>query len=181
MRAQITSRPAPVAARVDPAVHAWQSHPDDGARLGVLFVHGFTGNPAALRPWAERTADAGYGVSLPRLPGHGTSWREMTVTRWPDWYAVAERAYDDLRARYDRVVVAGLSMGGALALRIAEHHDVAGVVLVNPAIATTDPRYRALGVLRHAVRSIPPSAATSPNPARTSTATRARRWPPPIP
>nr|WP_300148770.1 alpha/beta fold hydrolase [Propionicimonas sp.] len=115
--------------------HAQPLH-TGGGRIGVLFCHGFTGSPWSLLEWARVTADAGYRVSLPRLPGHGTSWQELNLTTWRDWYAAVERAFLDLRANCDRVFVAGLSMGGALALRLAEKYpdDVAGLVLVNPAV-----------------------------------------------
>jgi carboxylesterase len=110
--------------------------PSGSGDVGVLFLHGFTASPWTLREWATRTAADGYRVSVPRLPGHGTSWRELEVTDGRDWYAAAERAFLDLRASCQMVFVAGLSMGGALALRLAEHHpdDVAGLVLVNPAL-----------------------------------------------
>jgi carboxylesterase len=83
----------------------------DGGRVGVLFCHGFTGSPWSLREWAQVTADAGYRVSLPRLPGHGTTWQELNVTEWRDWYGEAEQAFLELRAHCDTVFVAGLSMG----------------------------------------------------------------------
>lgn len=105
-------------------------------RVGVLFCHGFTGSPWSLLEWARATADAGHRVALPRLPGHGTSWQEMNLTGWQDWYSTAEREFHELRDQCDQVFVAGLSMGGALALRLAERYpdDVAGLVLVNPAV-----------------------------------------------
>mgnify|MGYP000850283013 CR=1 FL=1 len=108
----------------------------EGGRVGVLFCHGFTGSPWSLREWAKVTADAGYRVSLPRLPGHGTSWQELNVTGWRDWYAVVEREFLELRASTDVVFVTGLSMGGALALRLAEKYpdEISGLVLVNPAV-----------------------------------------------
>ena len=118
-----------------------QPYSTDTGSVGVLFVHGFTGSPASLRPWAEAVGAAGYRVSLPRLPGHGTTWQELAVTSWTDWYAGAERAYTELAAVCDRVIVAGLSMGGALSLRLAAHHpEVAGLVLVNPALGSVDRR-----------------------------------------
>ena len=64
----------------------------DGGGTGVLLCHGFTGSPHSLRPWAEYLAAAGLSVSLPRLPGHGTTWHEMARTRWGDWYAELDRA-----------------------------------------------------------------------------------------
>jgi len=67
-------------------------------------------------------ADAGFTVELPLLPGHGTSIEDMVTTRWADWSAAAERAYEELAARCSAVVVAGLSMGGTLTLWLAERH-----------------------------------------------------------
>jgi carboxylesterase len=104
-----------------------------GSRDGVLVLHGFTGNPQSMRPLATAFADAGYSVELPRLPGHGTSVEDMMTTSWADWSGAALAAYDELAARCDRVLVAGLSMGGGLSLYVAEERpDVVGLVLINP-------------------------------------------------
>lgn len=105
-------------------------------KVGVLFCHGFTGSPWSLLEWAKTTEAAGYRVSLPRLPGHGTTWQDMNLTGWQDWYCTVERAFDDLRAECDQVFIAGLSMGGSLALRLAEKRgdQVSGLILVNPAV-----------------------------------------------
>jgi carboxylesterase len=129
----------------------------EGGDVGVLLSHGFTGSPQSLRPWAEHLADAGLTVSLPLLPGHGTRWQDMQLTCWEDWYAELDRAFDRLRARCRAVFVMGLSMGGTLALRLAQQRgdEVAGVVLVNPSVRADDPRLRLLPVLRHVVPSFP--------------------------
>jgi carboxylesterase len=102
---------------------------------GALVVHGFTGNPQSMRPLAEAFAAAGYTVELPLLPGHGTTVEDMIPTRWEDWSGAAEAAYDELAARVDKVVVAGLSMGGTITTWLATRHpEIAGIVLVNAAI-----------------------------------------------
>lgn len=122
---------------------------------GVLFVHGFTGSPASLRPWAESTAAAGHRVSLPLLPGHGTRWQDLAATTWRDWYACVDHELSSLRAECPRVHVAGLSMGGALALMLAERRpdDVEGLVLVNPALTAANPFVPVAGILKHLVPS----------------------------
>lgn len=104
--------------------------------VGVLFCHGFTGSPWSLLEWAKYTQAAGHRVAVPRLPGHGTSWQEMNLTGWQDWYSCVEREFLSLRGQCEQVFVTGLSMGGGLALRLAERYpdDVAGLVLVNPAV-----------------------------------------------
>ncbi|MGN6252331.1 MAG: alpha/beta hydrolase [Marmoricola sp.] len=128
----------------------------DGRRVGVLLSHGFTGSPASMRPWGEHLAAQGYAVEVPRLPGHGTTWQDMVGTRWEDWRGEIERAYAALQARVDTVVVGGLSMGGTLALALAARHpEIAGLVLVNPAVASTNKQLLAVPVLQHVVRSMP--------------------------
>jgi carboxylesterase len=128
----------------------------DGGRTGMLLCHGLTGSPASLRPWAEYLTAAGLTVHAPLLPGHGTTWQELNTTRWPDWFSTVERALFSLHDRCDHVFVGGLSMGGCLALRLAEVHGsaVSGLVLVNPAIASGDKRLRALPVLHWMVPSL---------------------------
>ncbi len=137
--------------------HADAVPADDGQRVGVLLVHGFTGSPASMVPWGRSLAERGYGVAVPRLPGHGTTWQECNRTRWADWYGEADRAFEKLRANCDQVVVGGLSMGGGLALRIAADRgrEVAGLVLVNPAVSTERKDVLALPVLQHVIPSFP--------------------------
>jgi carboxylesterase len=129
----------------------------DGGRTGLLLSHGFTGSPASMRPWGQALADAGCTVRVPRLPGHGTTWQELNLTRWQDWYAEVDRQLSELRERCDHVAVAGLSMGGTLALRLAEQRpaDVDALLLVNPAVASTNKQLLALPLLRHVVASLP--------------------------
>ncbi|MBO0845436.1 MAG: alpha/beta fold hydrolase [Nocardioides sp.] len=127
-----------------------------GRPVGVLLVHGYTGSPASMRPWAQALADRGYAVEVPLLPGHGTRWQDLNRVSWTEWYAEAEAAFDRLHQSCDAVVVGGLSMGGSVALRLAEEHgdQVAGVVLVNPFVSSTRKELVALPVLKHVVPSL---------------------------
>ncbi|MDP3893923.1 carboxylesterase [Nocardioides sp.] len=128
-----------------------------GRRIGVLLSHGFTGSPASIKPWGEALAARGYAVEVPRLPGHGTTWREMNTTSWSDWYAAVGRALDKLVAENDQVVVGGLSMGGALALQLAADRpgDVSGLILVNAAVTSTNKQLLAVPLLKHAIAGMP--------------------------
>lgn len=119
---------------------------------GVLVLHGFTGNPGSMRGLAEACAAAGFHVELPQLAGHGTAIEDMIPTRWADWTADADTAYATLAARASRIVVMGLSMGGALTLWVgAQHPEVRGLVCVNP--ATQPQPDEVLGMLRTMIDS----------------------------
>lgn len=111
----------------------------DGNAVGVLVVHGFTGSPCSMRPVATALADEGYTVTLPRLPGHGTTVQDMITTGWADWIGEVELAYQALAMACEKVFVIGLSMGGTLTLELAtKHAEIAGIVVIN-APSTTDP------------------------------------------
>jgi esterase/lipase len=128
--------PTGVMPGAEPFAFAGQDGPD--GRTGVLLVHGFTGTPMSMRLWGEYLAAEGFAVRCPLLPGHGTRWQDCNASTHDQWTATVESAFDELAAECDRVFVAGLSMGGTLATRLAQVRpdDVAGLLLVNPALLT---------------------------------------------
>ncbi|MER6674202.1 alpha/beta hydrolase [Streptomyces sp. NPDC000983] len=138
-----------------PVLPGAEPYRHEGGEVSVLLCHGFTGSPQSLRPWAEYLAARGLTVSLPLLPGHGTRWEDLRLTGWQDWYAEVDRELAALRERSSHLFVVGLSMGGALALRLAAKHGDAidGVVVVNPANKVHGAAARALPVVRHLVPS----------------------------
>ncbi len=134
---------------IEPIWASGGTGPLEGA--GVLVCHGFSGTPASVRDWALHLADLGAAVACPLLPGHGTTWQQMAMTTHDDWYSVLPPALDWLAERSRKRFVTGLSMGGSLALRVAQREAVSGVVLVNPSIGTDSPIYRFAGALSRIV------------------------------
>jgi carboxylesterase len=141
-----------------PGAEPWRSGPEQ-ASTGVLLCHGFTGSPQSMRPWGEYLAGRHpeFAIELPLLPGHGRPWRELQKTGWEDWFGTLDQAFTQLKARCGQVFVMGLSMGGGLALRLAEQHpaEVAGLVLVNPSVTRNKPAEALLPVISKVVASIP--------------------------
>ena len=134
-----------------------ESFSADGGPVGVLVCHGFTGSPRTVRPWAEHLSAAGLTVRAPRLPGHGTTWQDLGRTRWQDWYGAAERAFTELSGTCEQVFVAGLSLGGCLAFRLAQTQGtrVSGLVVVNPSLAPDTRLFLLAPVLKHVPWSVP--------------------------
>ncbi|BCT75917.1 esterase [Sinomonas cyclohexanicum] len=128
---------------------------DSPSTIGVALSHGFTGELVSVTPWADALREAGFRVSAPLLPGHGTSVDDLARTHWRDWYDAYEAAYLELAGECETVVAAGLSMGGALALRLAAHHPVGAVTVVNPALVVDDPRSHLSAVLRYVKKTTP--------------------------
>lgn len=129
---------------------------DAGSSTAVLFLHGLTGSPVSWVPIARAIAAEGIDVSVPQLPGHGTTWQDMGATGWADWLGEARTELGRLQADHDRVIVVGLSMGGALTLAMAAAEGAPDeIIVVNPALYVDSPFAPLLPVLRHVVRTIP--------------------------
>ena len=104
--------------------------------IGVLLVHGFTGSPASMRPWAEYLNQKGYTVRVPLLPGHGTKPEDLNEVTWDQWPAKVEAELEELFKSCSKVFICGLSMGGGTTLNVATRlsQKLSGIILVNPMI-----------------------------------------------
>src|SRR4029077_8373999 len=106
---------------------------DDTQGYVVLF-HGLAANKKIMSYLAHGFASENLRVFVPDLPGHGR-------TPGPFSFERAESCADSLvreliaRGAIDaqRTILAGHSLGGAIAIRVAARVGVAGVVAVSPA------------------------------------------------
>lgn len=118
-------------------IRDWDA-PGSGAKkkIGVLLIHGFTGSPAGMRPWAEYLNNLGYTVRTPLLPGHGTRPEDLNLVKWQEWPAKVEAELTILLQSCEKVFICGLSMGGGTTLNVAARYSrqLAGIILVNPMI-----------------------------------------------
>lgn len=102
---------------------------------GVLLLHGFGDTPQTFQLLAEHLHSAGFGVRAPLLPGHGRSVEKFVSSRGGQWIDFARQELAELRQRYARVGLTGLSMGGAIAAVLAaENLDLPALVLIAPYI-----------------------------------------------
>jgi carboxylesterase len=113
---------------------------------GALVLHGLTGSPQSVAGLGAALEAAGFSVEVPTLPGHATSPEDLARCGWADWETAADRAYAALARRAGGpVVVAGLSMGAALAAAVAAARpEVSGLVAVNPLVDPPAPAFQAL-------------------------------------
>ena len=103
--------------------------------VGVLLSHGFTATTAEVRPLARILHQAGYTVSGPLLPGHGSIPQDANRYTWQDWTAAIAMATRELQEGCTQIFLGGESMGGLLALfQAAQMPQAVGVLLYAPAI-----------------------------------------------
>lgn len=118
----------------------------DGGEHGVLLIHGFTGSPAHMRLIGEDLAEEGFSVRGILLPGHGTKPGDMKNVGWQDWVHSVRMAAREMRKTYRHFSVAGLSMGGVLALLLAEEMDVDACITLAAPLRIFNP-FRRLALL----------------------------------
>lgn len=107
----------------------------EGGRHGVVLFHGFTGSAGHMRPLGEALNAQGFTVRGINLPGHASSMEDMARFTWQDWLQAAKTAVLEMKERCPRVSVAGLSMGGDLALIVAEQMQVTACVPISAPMA----------------------------------------------
>ena len=108
----------------------------EGTDTGVVLLHAYTGSPNDMNFMGRALQRAGYGVYAPLFTGHGTIEPMDILTKGnPDiWWAEASAAVSHMTAKYDRVFVFGLSLGGIFAMKALEILPVvtAGGVFSSP-------------------------------------------------
>jgi len=119
--------------------------PDDRSPPSCLVLHGLGGGPYELEPLIGELKRRGLVIQAPVLPGHEGPGPTMPDSRWTDWAAKAEAAFDDLAASGSPVAVIGFSTGGTLSLYLSSRRPVAKQILMAPFLAI---RYTGLILLR---------------------------------
>ncbi len=74
----------PIIPKAEPLFHK-------AGKKGVLLIHGFLGSPFEMKYLANRFIQNGFTVSVPRLPGHGTSLEDMARFTGSDWLGEENR------------------------------------------------------------------------------------------
>ena len=87
--------------------------------ISCLILHGLGGGPYELEPLIAALESAGLVVAAPVLPGHDVPGPTMPSSKWTDWAATAEAAFDELAMASGPGAVIGFSTGATLALYLA--------------------------------------------------------------
>ena len=102
-----------------------------GGKTGCVLVHGFTGTPKEMRLMGDYLKENEIAAIGVRLAGHATQISDMVRTRWRDWLVSVEDGINLLSDSCDNIFVAGLSLGGILALMAASQYDIDGIIAIS--------------------------------------------------
>ncbi|WP_129408897.1 alpha/beta hydrolase [Marinitoga lauensis] len=125
-----------------------------GGDIAILLIHGYTGTPHDMYYLGQRLNEAGFTVSIPRLPGHGTNSIDFLNSNWKDWLRRVLDSYIELKTKYRKVYVSGLSMGGVLTLLLAAQFNPEKIALAAPALEATDWRLKLTPIMKIFVKRL---------------------------
>ncbi|WP_440894878.1 alpha/beta hydrolase [Amphibacillus sp. Q70] len=111
-------------------------------KKAVLLLHGFTGHSADVRMLGRFLQKQGYTTYAPIYRGHGKGPEALTEGGAKEWWADVQEAYQTLKDQgYQKIAVAGLSLGGVLGLKLAYSEPVMGIIpMCTPMILGQDHR-----------------------------------------
>lgn len=115
-----------------------------GVARGALVLHGYGDTPQSVQALCDALARAGYAVEAPLLPGHGRTLASLNRADERQWLSEARAAWLAMRSRHGTCVLAGQSMGGALAVLLAAETPPAALVLSAPLLSATPAFSRAV-------------------------------------
>jgi carboxylesterase len=95
---------------------------------GVLLVHGLNGSTSDMTELQSILEARDIVTKNMLLPGHGQRVRDLFTVGWEDWAQAVRHELSLLKEQCTIVFLVGHSLGGALALHIAAHEEIAGVV-----------------------------------------------------
>jgi fermentation-respiration switch protein FrsA (DUF1100 family) len=122
--------------------------PTAGAPRALLFLHGNAGNASHRLPNAMLLARLGIHVLLLDYRGYGASeGRASEEGLYADARAGLAHLIDERGIDPDRIVVFGRSLGGAVAVDLAQDRELAGVVLESTFSSISDVARGMLGGL----------------------------------
>ena len=126
-----------------PVIDGAESFFIKGNSVGLLLSHGFLGTPQSVKDLGEQFAELGYTVYAPRLKGHGTHYKDVEKATYEEWFSDLEKGYQRLKGHCSVIYGVGQSMGGTLAILLAnKHQGIDGLILINAALSV--PSYESL-------------------------------------
>ncbi len=99
--------------------------------MGVLLIHGFEGSSYEMKELGNFLSSMGFTISIPLLPGHGTSINDLVHTDFKIWYNHVKNEYIKLNSLSEKTYIIGLSLGGLLALKIAQDFQPNGLITIS--------------------------------------------------
>ena len=101
----------------------------------VILLHGFTSSPMIFDHLVSELEENGIDFHAPLINGFGLIRHDLLFSlREEDWVRQVTELYDLLASQYEEISVIGHSLGGLLAITLAQLRPVKHLIVAAPAI-----------------------------------------------
>jgi|GEM_PF-6884135 len=128
-------------------------------KKAVLLIHCFRCSPIIFNELAETLFNNEFSVYNLRLPGHGfKNEEEIFKVKLRDWELTCENIFLDLSDRFNEIYIAGLSIGGALAINLCKKYSsIKKAVLYSPLLKIRQRWAFLAGIIKFFKKKMAPS------------------------
>lgn len=104
----------------------------------VLVIHGFNSCSKDVKILSDYLNERGIYTISPCLAGIEGTKKEWNTTTWRDWTTNAEKEFIILKEGFKKVAIIGFSMGGLVAIHLANKYGTELLTMVNTPIYCGD-------------------------------------------
>ncbi len=98
---------------------------------GVLLIHGFAGSREEVRSLYERLVEINIYAQMVLVKGHEGTPKDLARTTYKDWIESANAEYADMIQKCKKVIIAGFSTGGLIAVNLYREHKPDKLITIN--------------------------------------------------
>lgn len=98
--------------------------------LGIIMFHGLTATPYQVRELGDSLYKRGIANFGARIAGHATQKSDLAKTSREEWLRSSRNAYEEFHKVHPKTIVLGFSLGGLLALNVANEYKPKGLIIV---------------------------------------------------
>ncbi len=107
------------------------------SEYAILLLHPLAETPAMMFEFGKKLNKKNYTVSCPLMEGHGKTFLEVITSDFNKWYEGIKEEYVRL-SETKKVFVVGMSIGGTMAIKLAQEFCPAGIATINAPIIGFD-------------------------------------------
>lgn len=103
-------------------------------KRAIVIIHGFGGNEEEILYLHKQLESKKVASFWIRLTGHDGVKKNFSKATYKQWIVDVEKKIDTLEQEYERITCIGFSMGGLLAIQVADRKSVDQLILCNTPI-----------------------------------------------
>lgn len=116
----------------------------NGNDEAVLMIHGYPTAPNMYAYTAKTLSENGYDVYAPLIPTFASDPHKFAKIDFSQWFRFIDDYYLSLRKKYRKIYVIGVSMGGAMTLKLAEKYSSTDYVMDKIVVISTPVAYNCM-------------------------------------